>query len=146
MHRTLLLVTSLSTAASLFLALLTCAAPLAALPPEQTQGQVTYRSGGVGEAEARAFAAAAPQYPLALEFAVKHTLRTTFVAKVHFTITDRQGQCILDVQSQGPFFLARLPVGYYTVTAVQQGEALSRAVHITQAKSTHVLFLWRVGR
>jgi hypothetical protein len=43
------------------------------LPPAQTQGAVTYVSGGIGQKEAQAFEAAARQYPLDLEFASTHT-------------------------------------------------------------------------
>jgi hypothetical protein len=118
------------------------AAALGTLPPEQTRGAVTYRSGGIGHDEAQAFAAASTQYPLALEFAAKHTSHAAFLADVHVTIKDVRGQSILDTHSDGPFLLAKLPAGYYSVTAEQQGQALTRNVHVAPAKSSHVLFLW----
>lgn len=127
---------------SLLISLPAFAAALSTLPPEQTQGAVTYRSGGIGRDEAQAFAAASTQYPLTLEFAAKHTPHAEFLADVHITIKDVRGQSILDTQSDGPFLLAKLPAGYYTVTARQQGQTLTRNVHVTAAKSAHVLFLW----
>jgi hypothetical protein len=112
------------------------------LPPEQTQGPVTYVSGGIGADETRAFAAAAKQYPLTLEFAIKHAPHTEFAANVHVTITDAKGQSVLDTRSDGPFLLAKLPVGYYTVRAEQQEQMLTRSVHVMTHKPAHVLFLW----
>jgi hypothetical protein len=117
------------------------AAPPYTLPPEQTQGMVTYRRGGIGQSEAQAFAAAAKHYPLTLEFAVKHAPRAVFTADVHVTIHDAHGKCLLDTHSDGPFVLAKLPAGYYTVTAEQQGQTLMKTVRVLPTKPTHVLFL-----
>jgi hypothetical protein len=64
-----------------------------------------------------------------------------FTADVHVTINDAQGKRLLDTRSDGPFLLAKLPVGHYTITAEQQGQRLRKAVHLTPEKSTHVLFL-----
>jgi hypothetical protein len=117
-------------------------AALDALPPEQTQGVVTYRTGGSGRDEAQAFAAAATQYPLALEFRIKHVPRAAFSAAVHVTVADGQGTQLLDTQSTGPFLLAKIPTGTYTVTAEQQGKTLTKRVHVTTEKPAHVVFRW----
>jgi hypothetical protein len=45
------------------------AADFGALPPVETQGNVTYVTGGVGQPEATAMKAAAGRYDLALQFA-----------------------------------------------------------------------------
>jgi hypothetical protein len=127
---------------SLLLSLPVCAAPSGVLPPEQTQGAVTYVSGGIGQEEAQAFAVAARHYPLTLEFAVKHRSRATFVANVPVRITDARGQTVLETRSTGPFLLAKLPAGHYTVTAEQHGQTLTRAVRLAPAQPAHVLFLW----
>jgi hypothetical protein len=127
---------------SLLTVLPVCAATAGTLPAEQTQGAVTYVSGGIGQEESQAFEAAAAQYPLALEFALKHTPRAEFTANVHVIVTDAKGQHILDTRSDGPFLLAKLPAGRYTVTAERKGETLTKTVHIAPAKSAHALFLW----
>src|SRR5215831_3721557 len=64
----------------LLVATLAFAALPSALPPEQTQGSVTYVSGGIVQEEAQAFEAAAALYPLTLEFAIKHTPRAEYTA------------------------------------------------------------------
>src|SRR5262245_40042387 len=127
---------------SLLTSLPTFTAALGTLPPRQTRGTVTYRSGGIGYEEAQAFAAASTHYPLALEFATKHAPHAAFLADVRVIIKDVRGQSILETHSDGPFLLAKLPAGYYTVTAEQQGQLVTRNVHVTPAKSAHVLFLW----
>jgi hypothetical protein len=126
---------------SLLVSLSAFAASPYILPPEQTQGLVTYRSGGVGQSEVQAFAAAAKHYPLTLEFATKHAPHAVFTANVHVTIQDTHGKCLLDTHSDGPFLLAKLPGGYYTVTAEQQGQRLTKTVRVLPTKPTHVLFL-----
>jgi hypothetical protein len=127
---------------SLLMAPLAFAALPSALPPEQTQGKVTYVSGGIGEEEAQAFEAAASQYPLALEFAIKHAPRAEFTANVHVIVTDAQGTRVLDTHSTGPFLLAKLPTGRYTVTAERHNETLTRTVQVANHKPAHVMFLW----
>jgi hypothetical protein len=112
------------------------------LPPEQYQGGVTYVSGGIGQEEAQAFEAAASQYPLALEFAIKHTPHAEYTANVHVIVTDTQGTRVLDTHSDGPFLLAKLPTGRYTVTAERHHETLTRTIHVANHKPTHVMFLW----
>ena len=118
------------------------AATAGALPPAQTQGAVTYVSGGIGQQEAQAFEAAAAQYPLALEFALKHAPRAEFTASVHVIVTDVKGQHVLDTRSDGPFLLAKLPTGHYTVTAEHKGQTLTKTVRVVPPKSAHALFVW----
>ncbi len=127
---------------SLLLAPLTFAAIPSTLPPEQTQGTVTYVSGGIGQEETQAFESAQRQYPLSLEFALQHAPRPIFTADVHVTITDKQGKSLLDTRSNGPFLLAKLPAGNYTVTAEQHGKTLTKTVHVATHKPAHLMFLW----
>jgi hypothetical protein len=127
---------------SLCMVLPAFAATAGALPAEQTQGSVTYVSGGIGQEEAQAFEVAAAHYPLTLEFAIKHAPHAEFIADVHVIVTDARGQHMLDTHSDGPFLLARLPVGRYTVTAEHQGQTLTKTIQVAPAKSAHALFLW----
>ena len=127
---------------SLLAALPAFAAVPGTLPPAHTQGVVTYVSGGIGQEEAQAFEAAARQYPLALEFAIKHAPRAEFTADVHVIITDAHGKHMLDTQSAGPFLLAKLPAGRYTVTAERHQQTLTKTVHVGTHRPTHVMFLW----
>src|SRR3989442_605745 len=116
MQRTSLVATRLMLC-SLLMPLPAFAAVPGTLPSEQTQGTETYVSGGIGQDEAQAFEAAAAQYPLALEFAIKHAPRAEYTADVHVIVTDVKGQHVLDTRSDGPFLLAKLPAGRYTGNA-----------------------------
>ena len=141
MKRTSRIVTGLIIC-SLLVVPLVFAALASALPPEQTQGRVTYVSGGIGQEESQAFEASVAQYPLALEFAIKHAPHAEYTANVHVVVTDTQGTRVLDTHSDGPFLLAKLPAGRYTVTAERHQKTLTRTVHVANHKPTHVLFLW----
>jgi hypothetical protein len=141
MQRTSLVATGLIIC-GLLMAPLAFAALSSALPPEQTQGGVTYVSGGVGQEESQAFETAAAQYPLALEFAIKHAPRAEYTANVHVVVTDTQGAHVLDTHSDGPFLLAKLPAGRYTVTAERHQQTLTRIVDVANHKPKHVMFLW----
>jgi hypothetical protein len=141
MKRTLLVATGLMTF-SLLSSLPVFAAIPGTLPPEQTQGVVTYVSGGIGKDEAQAFEAAAKRYPLSLEFVVKHTPRAEYTADVHVVVKDAQGKSVLDTRSDGPFLLAKLPAGRYTVTAEQHGQTLSKTANVATHKPAHLMFLW----
>jgi hypothetical protein len=127
---------------SLLMSLPAFAAISGTLPPEQTQGAVSYVSGGFGKEEARAFETAAKQYPLALEFAVKHAPRAEFTADVHVMVKDAQGKSVLDTRSDGPFLLAKLPTGHYTVAAEQHGQTLTKTAYVATRKPAHLIFLW----
>src|SRR5262245_33887291 len=90
-------------------------AAAAALPPLKTQGGIEYVTGGVGKSEAQSFKEAQSRFPLALEFVRKAVPHDEFVANVHVTVQDREGKNVLAVESDGPFLLAKLPSGEYTV-------------------------------
>ena len=113
------------------------------LPAERIQGSVTYLSGGIGHDEAIAFRQLEPNYPLGLEFISNGAYGAEFLADVHVTITDRQGNVMLQTVSPGPLLFARLPQGSYKVTAAAEtGAPKERNVVIAARKHEHVVFQW----
>jgi hypothetical protein len=115
----------------------------APLPAEKTQGNVTYLSGGIGHDEALAFRQLEPNYPLGLEFITIGAAGAEFLANVNVTITDRQGNVVLQTVSPGPLLFARLPDGSYKVTATAEtGARKERNVVIAGRKHEHVVFQW----
>lgn len=114
----------------------------APLPAEKVAGQVRYVTGGVGKEEADAFRSAQRDYSLALEFGNQTKPRAQFAADVKVLIRDARGNTVLDAVSDGPFLLARLPAGSYTIRATQNGKTLDRVATVAGGKSTHVAFLW----
>jgi len=79
------------------------------LPPEKTQGQITYITGGVGSDEAAAVKQAESKYPLSLEFVQHAKPRDEFLANVDVTIRDQAGKTALKTTSDGPFLLGKMP-------------------------------------
>jgi hypothetical protein len=117
----------------------------AALPPVHASGSVAYLSGGIGQDEARAIERASRQWPLTLEFAVKEKQHAEFAADVTVAVRDAQGHTALATRAKGPFLLARLTPGAYTVDATFAGMALHRKVVIAHGHPAHAVFVWPTG-
>ncbi len=130
-------------AAALSIATSGWAATDANLPPVRTQGDVTYMSGGIGLDQQAAMKQTAYLYPLELEFLVDGEAHAFYAADVHVTITNRTGNILLDARSDGPFLLAMLPDGQYTISAENSGSIKARRVTIERDKHTMVVFAWR---
>lgn len=111
-------------------------------PAERRQGSATYVTGGVGKDEAEAFRAMAPRYALSLEFARANAPRGDFLADVDVTVINDRGQPVLDAVAEGPFLLANLPAGTYTVRANSDGRVKSQTVTITPGHNRHLTFAW----
>ncbi|HTP48072.1 MAG TPA: carboxypeptidase-like regulatory domain-containing protein [Casimicrobiaceae bacterium] len=112
------------------------------LPPEETHGVVTYRTGGVGGTEAAAMRRAEASYPLSLEFVQRAHPKNEFLAYADVTITDHAGNTLLKTFSDGPFMLAKLPDGRYIVKATENGKTETRQVTIAAGKPEHLVFTW----
>lgn len=107
------------------------------LPAIHTQGDVSYTSGGVGMDESQALKREAPDWPLALQFTGQGG---DYMADVHVSITKPGGAKVLDVTSQGPFMLVKLPAGRYTIHARYKQETQERVIDISRHAS--VAFHW----
>lgn len=134
-------------AAAFFAAQMTLAglssAQSGALPAEKKQGEVSYLSGGIGLDESEAIKRIAAQYPLELVFASGTASPGEYLADVHVTIKDRQGNAVLDTTSSGPFLLAKLSAGSYTIDAQARGQTQTRVVQIEPQRHTRVVFTWQ---
>ena len=118
------------------------AALATALPQEQSQGPVTFLSGGIGKDEALAMKHAEAKYPLSLVFVEKAKPRDEYLASVAVTIKDGKGNTELQATSEGPYLLAKLPDGKYTVTAEHDGKTERRHIVVASAKPKQVVFAW----
>ncbi|HJQ59043.1 MAG TPA: carboxypeptidase-like regulatory domain-containing protein [Vineibacter sp.] len=109
---------------------------------DERRQRVDFVTGGVGKDEAERFRAMAPRYALALEFGRAGATRAEFEAFVDVTVIDVGGVQVLKTEARGPFLLANLPAGRYTVRAVSEGQVKTRDVSITQGQHQHVAFVW----
>ena len=126
-------------AALFFTQFVQAASPAAA---QETAGNVSYISGGVGEDEAAAMKSAAAGYPLELQFVQKATPRDEFLADVKVRITDRARNVVLDAVASGPFLLAKLPAGTYQIEADHVGVVKRQTVDIRPGKHQRSVFVW----
>src|SRR5581483_5249019 len=106
------------------------AANPSSLPPEHHQNGVSFVSGGVGQQEAQAFERAEGKYPLALEMLDRVGKRDEFTAGAKVNVLDAHGKTILSTIADGPFLLARVPNGQYTVSASYEGKTIKRKVSV----------------
>jgi len=113
------------------------------MPQTQTQGDVSFVSGGVGLDESTALRAAQRQWPLSLRFTGP---ASAYVSNVHVQIVDAQGATVLDTASKGPYMLVRLRPGRYTVKASYSGVDRSQTVTVRGNGSARASFAWQVSR
>ena len=109
------------------------------LPQIERHGPVEYVSGGVGLDESAAFKREASSWPLAMRF-IGPT--ADYLADVHVRIVDRQGAEVLSTDSRGPYMLAKLPPGNYTVHARYKDQEQTRAVTVSSRPGAHADFHW----
>lgn len=107
-----------------------------------TQNGVPYLSGGVGDDSVERIQARAKDFNLKLLFTF---VEGNYLADVGVTIRDSGGKTLVDQVSDGPFFLAKLPAGSYTVAVTNNGKTQTRKVHVG-AKGLHSeQFRWAAG-
>jgi hypothetical protein len=105
----------------------------------QTQNGIDYVAGGIGKQQAEAMKVAAHDYDLMLTFA---TDAGKYLADIDLQIEDMNGNTLLNTVSEGPLFLAKLPVGRYKITASAQGTGPARVVDIGGERPMKIVFQW----
>ncbi|MHB8668730.1 MAG: carboxypeptidase-like regulatory domain-containing protein [Burkholderiales bacterium] len=113
------------------------------LPATHRQGDVSYLSGGIGLNESDAIRHVAKAYPLELEFVLKAQPKAEYVANVKVRIKDTHDKTVLHATAAGPFLLAKLPAGKYTVSADRDGKVIQRQLEIAASGHQRVVFEWQ---
>ncbi|MDD5266481.1 MAG: carboxypeptidase regulatory-like domain-containing protein [Methylococcales bacterium] len=106
----------------------------------QTQGKVTFVTGGVGIDERNALDASRANYNLSLLFSVKGT--GDYLSDVKIRITDLKGNVFLETVSDGPKLFAKLPPGRYIVIVDLNGETYRKTVSVRGKHNTSLYFTW----
>jgi hypothetical protein len=117
----------------------------AMLPAPRHHGDITYLTGGVGQDEARAMRREAARYPLELLFVARQGKHDDFLADMPVTIRNANGRTVFRGRSDGPYFLAKLPAGRYTVTSKNRGERVTRHVAVKDHGTQRVVFEWKAA-
>jgi hypothetical protein len=108
-----------------------------------SQGSVSFVSGGVGEDQSQTFKSMARDYPLELMFVTKGN-PNRYLADVKVQIKDKNGAVVLDTTSNGPFLLAKVPPGKYSITAESEGGVKRQTVQVAGGKTQRAVFVWDV--
>jgi hypothetical protein len=117
--------------------------------PEESQlevhseNEVTFVSGGIGICESSEMQRLAKEYQLELVFVQKTPSAESYLASIPVEITDKKGSYVLDTVTKGPYLLAKLPNGRYSVIATFNGESKTQQVSVTQ-KHQRIVFVWKV--
>lgn len=113
------------------------------LPAAQKAGEVTYIIGGIGQTEADAIKHAAKYYPLELEFLLNATPKAEYLSNVQVRIKDAHDKMVLNVNADGPYLLAKMPAGKYTISAERNGKVEHRQIEISATDHRRVVFEWQ---
>lgn len=106
----------------------------------QTQGEVTFVSGGVGGDEQNAMQAIRGDYNLHLLFSEKGT--GEYVSDVKVRITDSSGNILLESVSDGPMLFAKLKPGRYNITVDRDGQVIHKAATVGGKQRASLSFAW----
>jgi hypothetical protein len=118
----------------------------AELPAPQTQGAVSWVSGGIGEGTAAEFKAAQSQYALSIEMSRVAKPKNEYVSDADVRIVDAKGAAVLQAKADGPFMLVKLPPGSYRVEATLEGKTAKSAVLKVGSKgSVHASLVFPEG-
>jgi hypothetical protein len=99
---------------------------------------VAFVSGGIGETEQQQLLAHQNDYNLKLVFTLTEG---NYLADVGVAVKDKSGKTVIENVADGPFFLARLPAGQYSVAATYEGKTVARKVSVGSGLHTEQ-FRW----
>ncbi|MDQ8031212.1 hypothetical protein CEG14_12320 [Bordetella genomosp. 1] len=121
---------------------------LPVMPQAQTQGDVKFVTGGIGEGQSGALQKASSDYRLALTFAQAGGSggKGVYLADVPVQIIDAKGATVLSTKTDGPYLLANLPAGEYTVKASADGVEKTQKVKVGASGTTRAVFEWPAGK
>lgn len=107
---------------------------------ERSQGPVSYVSGGIGDDQAEAMRQASAGYPLTVEMAsAAGGPRDAYVSNAKVDIWDASGKDVLDITTEGPLLLVKLPAGTYRVAVNWNGTQRDKTVVVGASGRQHVM-------
>lgn len=108
------------------------AARVATAAPPSAPGPVAAVSGGVTEEERERLNAMAQDFNLKIVMA---TRSGAYLADVAVVVRDEAGKPVLETRADGPWVLARLPAGRYSVEGSANGAAVRKTVAVGAAQA-----------
>ena len=111
-----------------------------AAPQVKRAGEISYLSGGVGKPEREQLRALEKEFNLKLVFSVE---QGKYLASVKVVVSDAKGRKLLEHVTDGPFFMARLPAGQYSVAATYAGKTQTRKIEVAANRMRTEHLRWR---
>lgn len=106
----------------------------------QTQGDVTFVSGGVGGDQRDALQAMRADYNLSLIFSARGS--GEYLSQVKVSILDSAGNTVLATVAEGPMLLVKLKPGSYAVSADNDGQVVEKKVTVKDKRGITLSFTW----
>ena len=103
----------------------------------RSASNVEFTSGGVGLAARQQLASQSGQYNLHLEFA--YAPEGEYLSEVQVDISDSRGNSVLSTRTDGPWLLAKLPAGIYTVKARYGDVTRTQQVNVGGGGKRHLV-------
>lgn len=95
---------------------------------ERTDDGIEYVAGGIGvEAQERFNRVARERFNLKLVFSLNEG---NYIADVNVAVKDSRGRTVVEEMADGPYLLAKIPPGRYTVTATYDGKTVTRTMQV----------------
>lgn len=110
----------------------------AAAEPASRNG-IAYVSGGIGANAEEKLRAQRSAYNLMLVFTLNEG---NYLADVKVTLANARGGTLLEHVADGPYFMAKLPAGQYTISATHAGKTQTRRVSVAGKGLTAAYLRW----
>lgn len=117
------------------------------LPPggsiqvKTTDQGIRYTSGGVGESEREELRSIADRFNLRIMSAMQGG--GEYLADLRVQISDANGNVVLSDTTKGPYFLAQIPPGTYTVSVSGRDQTQQQTIKIDGPRQTRLDLYWR---
>jgi hypothetical protein len=92
-----------------------------------THNNVSFVSGGVGVDSEERLKAREKEFNLKLLFTL---VEGNYLADVSVRVADAAGKTVIEHVADGPYFLAKLPAGTYSVAVTYEGKAQNRTIKV----------------
>jgi hypothetical protein len=91
------------------------------------KSEVAFFSGGVGDEDEARLLARQNEFNLKVLFTLNEG---NYLAGVDVGVTDASGRKVVQTVAEGPYFMASLPAGQYTVSATHEGKTVTRKIQV----------------
>jgi hypothetical protein len=113
-----------------------------AVAPQQdvASAGIVFVSGGIGETAQAQLLAREKEFNLKLVFSL---VEGNYVSDTRVEVRDAAGRVVIAHVCEGPFFLARLPAGTYSLTAAYDGQSQARKVSVVAGHLRTEYIRWK---